>query len=186
MVSAAVSDLGKMLEQAGKEGVKSFCLTSTYRTFSYQSILFKNKVKQLKSEEKAAQVVALPGTSEHQSGLAMDICRYGAGLTEDFAWTSQGKWLAKNGWKYGFILRYPADKTAVTKIIYEPWHYRYVGYPYSKIMFDRKLCLEEFLDNIKQYGYYAVTDQNYTYLTGFDPGENKIYLSEAVPKVPAL
>lgn len=184
--SEAIVNLEAMLKAAKKEGVSRFVLSSTYRTYSYQSMLFNNKVKQLNSEQQAATIVARPGTSEHQSALAIDFSTAGAGLSEGFAKTPQGKWLGSNGWKYGYILRYPADKTGITKIIYEPWHFRYVGYPYSKIMYDRKLCLEQFTDNIKTYGYYAVSDQNNTFVAVFDSANNKIYLSEPVSKAPGV
>lgn len=182
----AIPSLTKMLQQAEKEGVAGFILSSTYRSYAYQSMLFSNKVKALNSEAEAARVVARPGTSEHQTGLAIDFSSGGAGLSDSFSQTTQGIWLGKNSWKYGFILRYPLEKTDVTKIIYEPWHFRYVGYPFSKIMYDRKLCLEEFTQGIEQYGFYAVSDESNTYLTAFNPEENKIYLSEAVPKTPGL
>jgi LAS superfamily LD-carboxypeptidase LdcB len=178
----AAANLEKMLLQAQNEGVGNFSLSSTYRPYSYQSMLFANKVKQVGSEQQAARIVARPGTSEHQSGLAIDFSTSGMGLTENFASTPQGQWLGKNAWRYGFILRYPANKTDITKIIYEPWHFRYVGYPYSKIMYDRKLCLEEYTRNLKEYGFYTVSDQSNTFVVTFNPGDNKIYLSEAVPK----
>ena len=94
----------------------------------------------------AAKAVAIPGTSEHQLGLAVDIVdlRYqvlDAGQED----TATQQWLMQNSWKYGFILRYPNDKTAVTGIIYEPWHYRYVGRENAKAIYESGLCLEEYL-----------------------------------------
>lgn len=182
----AAENLKKMLEQARKEGISQFTLTSTYRPYSYQSKLFDKKVNQLGSETRAATIVARPGTSEHQSGLAIDFSTNGTGLTESFAMTPQGQWLENNSWKFGYILRYQKDKTGITKIVYEPWHFRYVGYPYSKILYDRKICLEEFINNIQLYGYYAVDSGRGTFLTVFNPGNQKIYLSEAVPKTPEI
>ncbi len=90
---------------------------------------------------------ALPaGYSEHNSGLSLDI---GSGLTQmDRA--PEGKWIEKNAWKYGFILRYPSDKTDVTGIQYEPWHIRYAGLPHSTIMQKMNLALEEYLDYLKE------------------------------------
>jgi LAS superfamily LD-carboxypeptidase LdcB len=181
LVEEAVNGLAKMMEQAKRDGVGGFILTSTYRPYSYQSMLFNRKIKQVGSEEKAAQIVARPGTSEHQSGLAIDFSTNGT-LSDNFANTPQGNWLRQNAWKYGFILRYPADKTGITKIIYEPWHYRYVGYPYSKIMYDRNICLEEFYTNMNKYGFYAVADSNHVYLAILNQRDQKIYLSEPVPR----
>jgi len=180
--SEVIPNLEKMLLQARKDGVSGFVLTSTYRPYPYQKMLFANKVKQVGSEKEAAKIVARPGTSEHQSGLAIDFSANGSGLSERFASTPQGSWLGNNAWKYGFILRYPANKTSITKIIYEPWHFRYVGYPYSKIIHDRRLCLEEFVANLKKYGFYAVSDQNNSYVCIFNGSDGKIYLSDAVPK----
>ncbi|HDR4465149.1 TPA: M15 family metallopeptidase [Bacillus cereus] len=90
---------------------------------------------------------ALPaGYSEHNSGLSLDI---GSGLTQmDRA--LEGKWIEKNAWKYGFILRYPSDKTDVTGIQYEPWYIRYAGLPHSTIMQKMNLALEEYLDYLKE------------------------------------
>lgn len=178
----AVYYLERMLVQAKNEGVGGFILTSTYRPFSYQRMLFNNKVKQVGSEAKAAAIVARPGTSEHQTGLAIDFSAGGTGLNKGFGATPHGRWLASNGWRYGFILRYPSDKTGTTKIIYEPWHFRYVGYPYSKIMYDRKLCLEEFAVNLEAHGFYAVSDEKNTYLCALNRSDGKLYLSEALPR----
>ena len=95
----------------------------------------------------AAKTVAVPGTSEHELGLALDIVdsSYPELETEQEN-TPVQKWLMKNSWKYGFVLRYPSDKSALTGIIYEPWHYRYVGKEAAKIMYGEDLCLEEYLE----------------------------------------
>lgn len=90
--------------------------------------------------KKARSIVALPGTSEHQLGLALDIiAEYGA--DSNATWT----WLKENCWRYGFILRYPADKEDVTSISFEPWHFRYVGVPTAREITEQGLCLEEYL-----------------------------------------
>ena len=85
--------------------------------------------------------MAEPGTSEHELGLAIDI---NADLDRSTSDEVYG-WLAQNAWKYGFVLRYPADKTDITGIDYEPWHYRYVGQEAAKEMHKKGLCLEEYL-----------------------------------------
>ena len=89
--------------------------------------------------------MAIPGTSEHQLGLAVDIVdlRYqvlDAGQED----TATQQWLMQNSWKYGFILRYPQDKSAITGIIYEPWHWRYLGPENARTVKESGLCLEEF------------------------------------------
>ena len=130
------------------------CVLSGYRSVTSQEKLFKKQVdKNLKkgysqeeAERLAAQVVAVPGTSEHHSGLAVDIIdtRLWA-LEEEQEDLPAQQWLMEHCWEYGFILRYPKDKTDVTGIIYEPWHYRYVGKELAKELHDLDLTLEEYL-----------------------------------------
>lgn len=94
-------------------------------------------------------LTARPGFSEHQTGLTMDIGAESGScsLAECFADTPEGKWLAKNAWRFGFLLRYPADKVAVTGYAFEPWHYRFLGRELAAEMHKRKVTtLEEFFD----------------------------------------
>lgn len=130
-------------------------ICSSYRTQEKQQQLFVNQVEKWKkqgySEDEAkieaGRLVAVPGTSEHQLGLALDIVDISYQiLDEKQEDTPAQQWLLENSWKYGFILRYPKDKTDITKISYEPWHYRYVGEKAAKEIFDRKICLEEYLE----------------------------------------
>ena len=111
-------------------------LCSAYRTQETQQSLYDNKVQRLissgmsedEAKVEAAKAVAIPGTSEHQLGLAVDIVDANMqDLTDEQEKTETQKWLMANSWRYGFIHRYPNDKTDITGIIYEPWHYRYVG-----------------------------------------------------------
>lgn len=95
------------------------------------------------SKELAEQAVAAVGNSEHQLGLAVDINADESCSTNEEVY----EWLAQNAYKYGFILRYPADKTDITGIEYEPWHYRYVGKEAAAEIFSRCICLEEYLMN---------------------------------------
>lgn len=129
-------------------------LCSAYRTQEKQASLYNNLVNKLiargcsqeEAQAKAGTEVALPGTSEHQLGLAVDIVDLNHQVLdhtqED---TAVQQWLMAHCWEYGFILRYPADKSEITGIIYEPWHYRYVGEEYALALRDAGLCLEEFL-----------------------------------------
>ena len=95
----------------------------------------------------AATWVAYPGTSEHQLGLTVDICSIGnQELDSSQEDTATQQWLMANCYKYGFILRYPADKSDITEISYEPWHYRYVGVEAATEMYQKHLCLEEYLE----------------------------------------
>ena len=92
--------------------------------------------------------MARPGTSEHQLGLALDIVDLDyQQLDTRQEETPEQKWLMENSWKYGFILRYPTDKSNITGIIYEPWHYRYVGKEAAKVIHEKGICLEEYLEN---------------------------------------
>ncbi|HWQ29361.1 MAG TPA: M15 family metallopeptidase, partial [Negativicutes bacterium] len=155
----AMEQLDSMLGAAYNEGVSGAVITSAYRTFEKQTSLFNNKTSLLSRKmnrktamEEASKVVALPGASEHQTGLAVDISSEGMGLVRNFADTTQGKWLANNSWKFGFVVRYPGDKSGITGIIFEPWHIRYVGNGHAEIMKARNLCLEEYVDYLRSNG----------------------------------
>ena len=133
------------------------CIISGHRTNDYQAGLYNNKVNYYlergysKSDAKtaAAKVVAVPGTSEHQLGLAVDIIDTRSwSLTEVQETLPAQKWLMENCWKYGFILRYPNGTTDSTGIIYEPWHYRYVGNDLAQALHEAGLTLEQYLLNI--------------------------------------
>jgi len=147
----AVDALMTMLRAARDAGHKGWQINAGYRSIQYQQELFDNRVYALRQEgysgsqarAKVRQTVADPGSSEHHTGLAFDVAITGE---SSFAATKQSVWLAQHCWEYGFILRYPADKTAITGISYEPWHFRYVGTSHSLIMRDENLCLEEYID----------------------------------------
>jgi len=130
-------------------------VVSSYRTHEFQEKNYQRKVNYYlnlgygkeEAEALAATVVAVPGTSEHQSGLAVDIVDAKLWSLEDAqADMPAQKWLMEHSWEYGFILRYPKDKTDVTGIIYEPWHYRYVGKELAAELHACGLTLEEYLD----------------------------------------
>ncbi len=154
----AVGYLQEMLAAGRREGL-DFWVCSAYRTVEKQTDLFEDKVRRVTAEtgltgdaarEKAGTEVAVPGTSEHNLGLAVDIvARDYQILDEKQARTEEAQWLKENCWKYGFILRYPTDKTEETGIIFEPWHYRYVGEKAAKEIMERGICLEEYLDRVQ-------------------------------------
>ena len=101
------------------------------------------------AQAEAARWVARPGTSEHQTGLAVDIVSLSNQmLDETQESTPEFQWLAENAWKYGFILRYPEDKSEKTGIAYEPWHFRFVGKEAAAEIHDLGLCLEEYLESL--------------------------------------
>lgn len=94
-------------------------------------------------------MVAVPGTSEHQTGLAMDIVDVNnQRLDESQESTAVQKWLIEHSLEYGFILRYPTGKSEITGIIYEPWHYRYVGREDAEQIHTLDVCLEEYLESV--------------------------------------
>lgn len=149
----AYPDLQQMMDDCRAAGLKPL-ICSSFRTWKAQEQLYNKKVNRLmqqgySSEDaktEAARVVAVPGTSEHQLGLALDIVDTdNQNLDSTQENTPVQKWLMENSWKYGYILRYPEDKSDITGIIYEPWHYRYVGIEAAKEIYEGGLCLEEYL-----------------------------------------
>ena len=152
--SRIVESAKKMIADAREEDVRIIAL-SAFRDYEYQMELFENKVQRLQQEkgysvdkarEEAATVVAYPGTSEHQLGLALDLvdARH-TKLDESQENTAAYKWLYEHCDEYGFIVRYPNGKTDITGIIYEPWHFRYVGEEAAKVIMENGITLEEYL-----------------------------------------
>lgn len=147
-------DLQAMMDDCRAAGYSPY-ICSSYRSQAKQTSLFEHNVSALMqagySEEDArtetARNVAKPGTSEHQLGLAVDIVdkNYQV-LDEAQEDTAVQKWLMENSWRYGFILRYPTDKSDITGIVYEPWHYRYVGKKAAEEIYRDGIVLEEYLE----------------------------------------
>ena len=145
----------QMIEDCREAGMGLPMICSAYRTQEYQEMLYNDKVARVMQAEwishddalvKAAAVVAVPGTSEHQTGLSVDI------MDENYPYLDEGQenteaqaWLMEHAPDYGFILRYPPDASDITGIIYEPWHYRYVGEKFAKEIARRGLTLEEYV-----------------------------------------
>ena len=137
-----------MYQAALDDGVELVPI-SGYRSVERQTRNFENKIQkyidegysEIEATQMAAKIILPPGTSEHNAGLAMDICS----LYESFEDTEEFEWLSENAADYGFILRYPEDKQDITKIIYEPWHWRYVGVEAAREMKASGECLEEYL-----------------------------------------
>ena len=142
--------LEQMFYQAEKEGMTLYAV-SGYRAYETQQFLFNNQVR-LEGEEKARQVVAYPGQSEHQTGLAMDISSQSVNfeLTEQFGETLEGDWTKQNAHKFGFIIRYPKGKETVTGYQYEPWHLRFVGKEIATIIYEHNITLEEYFNRVKK------------------------------------
>jgi D-alanyl-D-alanine carboxypeptidase len=156
-VAAAAPYLEKMIDDAASDGV-SLDIVSGYRSKTYQQGLFQSDVSsylklgysESKAESATAQKVAVPGYSEHQTGLACDLGYNGkSNLTSSYDKTPAFAWLMSHCADYGFILRYPEDKVAITGYEYEPWHYRFVGVDDAKKIMQSGLCLEEYLKELK-------------------------------------
>lgn len=147
-------DLQTMMDACRVAGL-SPVICSAYRSYEKQEELYWNKVDyllaqgyaQTDAEEEAGREVARPGTSEHQLGLAVDIVDLdNQNLDETQEDTAVQQWLMAHSWEYGFILRYPGGKSEITGIIYEPWHYRYVGHEDAERIHSLGVCLEEYLE----------------------------------------
>ncbi|MFT9846442.1 M15 family metallopeptidase [Aneurinibacillus sp. REN35] len=143
---SAARALEELFAQAKREKI-DLKAVSGYRSYATQKAIFTRNAKQ-KGEAAANRTSAYPGQSEHQTGLAMDISSASVGyaLEQRLGKTKEGKWLAKNAHRFGFILRYPKEKEAITGYSYEPWHIRYVGKEAAKEIVRRGITLEEYFN----------------------------------------
>ena len=143
-----INDLRIMIRMASLDGVE-LVINNGYRSHEIQEKIYNSYTddyqKRGYSYEDAVTItkksVSVPGYSEHETGLAIDFSEKGNSYKNETMW----KWLEKNAYKYGFILRYPDDKIDITKIKYEPWHYRYVGKENAKKIYDLGATLEEYM-----------------------------------------
>ncbi|MDE6602066.1 MAG: M15 family metallopeptidase, partial [Lachnospiraceae bacterium] len=149
-----IEDLLLMMQAAKKDGL-NLVVRSPYRTSDHQEDNFNDRIKSymrqglsyMDAYKATSRVITVPGCSEHEVGLALDITSDTfIPLLQGFADTEEGKWLEEHSHEYGFTLRYPSGKEYITGIEYEPWHFRYVGREAAAIMKDEELCLEEFWD----------------------------------------
>lgn len=156
VASICLEDLKDMIADCKSAGKKAV-VVSAYRSHSYQQGLYERRIQRFLDQGydyetaviEAGKRVAVPGTSEHELGLAVDIVDVNyQNLDSKQEETAAQKWLMANSWKYGFILRYPNEKSGVTGIIYEPWHYRYVGKELAKELHETGLCLEEYFASL--------------------------------------
>ena len=146
MRAAASEALSTMFSAAKEDGITLYA-HSGYRSYKTQNTMYYNRLK--KNNGKDDGVVAYPGSSDHQTGLGIDVINkagIGKKFTSAFAKTKEGQWVAEHCWEYGFVIRYQNEKEDITKIIYEPWHLRYVGIQVAEYMRDMNYCLEEFTD----------------------------------------
>lgn len=151
-----VQKFSTMIGAAEKDGVSRFLISSGYRDNKEQNKLY---------QQMGADYALPAGYSEHNLGLSLDIGSTQAEMSQ----APEGKWLKKNAWRYGFIVRYPADKTAITGIQSEPWHFRYVGLPHSAIMQEKNFVLEEYLDFLKEKKTITTSVDHQTYQISYYP-----------------
>ena len=139
--------LENMFKVCEKEGL-DLTAVSGYRSYKRQKSLHDTYVRR-QGKAEANSVSAIPGTSEHQTGLAMDISSKSAKfqLEPIFGETAEGKWVAEHAHEFGFVIRYLEDKTDTTEYAYEPWHLRYVGNPYATYLYKHHLTLEEAMED---------------------------------------
>ena len=147
-----IEALSGMLQAAKEDGI-GLIICSPYRDMNRQEYLFNRKINlymnrglsYMEAYRLASEYVVVPGASEHQLGLALDIvCGEYTNLDEGFADTEAGKWLAEHSCEHGFILRYPLGKEYITGVEYEPWHFRYVGVEAATVIMEEEITLEEF------------------------------------------
>lgn len=152
--SRAIGYLNDMFAEMKRQGVKGVWVQSSYRSVEDQKRVYDEQVaeyvKQGKSkaeaEELTLKIINKPGTSEHNLGLAVDF-NY---VDLNFENTKGFKWLKDNAEDYGFILRYRKDKEEITKVSYEPWHWRYVGKEHAKKINELDMCLEEYIEFLQE------------------------------------
>lgn len=150
MRAAASEALSAMFDAAKADGITLYA-HSGYRSYRTQKTMYYNRLK--KNNGKDDGVVAVPGSSDHQTGLGIDVINkagIGKKFTSAFAKTKEGIWIAEHCWDFGFIIRYQKEKEDLTEIIYEPWHLRYVGIQVSEYIHQMNYCLEEFTEEWKR------------------------------------
>lgn len=146
MQGEAAEQLENLFKYAHKKGINLYGV-SAYRSYKSQKQVYDERVRRV-GKKQADEYVAHPGTSEHQTGLAIDVTNeagFKGMLTVDFGQTREGKWLKANAYRFGFIMRYPKEKEAITGYGYESWHIRYVGVKAAKEIYGKNMVLEEYL-----------------------------------------
>ena len=160
-------EFSKMMDAAKKDGLVHFSVNSGFRDFEEQAKLYK---------EMGSSYALPPGYSEHNLGLSLDV---GSTMMK-MENAPEGKWMAENAWKFGFILRYPRDKTDITGIEYEPWHFRYVGLPHSALMKEKDFVLEEYIDYLKKEKNVMTTVGEIDYYISYHPVSDKLEIVEPI------
>ena len=183
MRAEAAAALEAMFASAKKEENLTLYAASGYRSFGIQQILFNQKVLEAGSRDKAQKTVAPPGTSEHQLGLAMDLqAPSQLNLNRSFGDTPEGRWVAQNAQRFGFIVRYKREWSQVTGYLYEPWHVRYVGTAHAKALYTLDIPLEAYIQQMEKLPEYVLRGATDLLLTGFV----RSMLADETAAVPAV
>lgn len=173
----ALDALNAMLSDfLSQGGSKTINLVAAWRSEEVQQHLYDQSAAR-NGADHAAQYVALPGCSEHHTGLAVDFSLYFPdGTSADFTGEGEWAWITENAPRFGFILRYPEGKADLTGIAYEPWHFRYVGIPHSLAIQELGMCLEEYLSYLRSFSYEGahlfLTQGNDRYEIWFEQGSD--------------
>ena len=150
MRAEAASALEALFAAAREEAGFTLYAHSGYRSYDTQRNIYERKIKTTRDLRQARLLVADPGASEHQLGLAMDVKNRPDGLLNAaFGKSPEGIWLAENAWRFGFIIRYKAEWTDVTTYAYEPWHVRYVGQKHAAILQEADIPLEQYVETLR-------------------------------------
>ena len=150
MRPVAAQALEQLFDAALEDGVVLYA-TSGYRSYSTQKAIYDRRVQE-RGKERTDLTTAPPGCSEHQTGLAMDVegeSTKGKGLTKEFGDSPEGKWLAENCYRFGFIIRYKAEWRSITGYTYEPWHIRYVGVEHAMAIKELDVPFETYLELLR-------------------------------------
>lgn len=156
MRAEAAAALEDMFSAAKDEAGYTLVAVSGYRSYGQQSAIYERKIKNA-GKKAAALLVAPPGASEHQLGLAMDLgCKKNTSLTESFVNTPEGQWVAENCWRFGFIIRYKEEWTDITGYAYEPWHVRYVGREHAERIYQMDIPFEYYVAQLREAQFAAI------------------------------
>lgn len=159
MLRAEAANALEQLFAAAKEQGHTLVAVSGYRSYRTQSNIFARKVNSV-GKRAAMLLVAPPGTSEHQLGLAMDIgCQGEMGLESSFGRTEEGKWVAQNCHRFGFIIRYKEEWTDITGYAYEPWHLRYIGEEHAQRVWEADIPLEYYIEELRNAQFALITEK---------------------------
>jgi len=167
-----IGPLDKMMtDYLSEKRYNSVAIISGWRSLDAQQRAL-NQAIALFGQDEAHRRVALPGHSEHHTGLAFDFGIYSGGTQSTFTGTGITSWFSQNSYRYGFILRYPENKTRITRTIHEPWHFRYVGLPHSYIIFQNNWSLEEYIELLRDYTFEE------PFVAEYDGMEYRIYFTD--------